>query len=112
MRFAGERMKKITLKKPVTQRDSVGQVVTTYVDADNDPNLWADVRDSRGNEGYDSDKKTATLQRVFQIHWREDINEQWIIVEDGRQFDIRAIHPIGRRKLDIESEWTQGKYDE
>lgn len=113
MRFAGERMKRIWLQKPSNTRDEqTGQQIEGFTDADNDPNPWANVRDKRGAELFKSDKTTAELHRVFQVHARNDVNETWTILDDDRRFDITAIHPIGARKLDIEATWTQGKYDE
>jgi len=114
MRFAGENMRKVVLKRPVLTKDDTGQRIKTYEDAADDPNPWASVRDQRGAEGYQSDKKTASAVKIFQIYARSDIDESWIIVdqEEGRWYDIQRIHRIGRRKLDIEAEWTQGKYNE
>lgn len=114
MRFAGERMKRIRLQKPATTRDAVGQPVTTWADAASDPRPWAKERDKRGDEGFESDRKTAGITRIFQIHARDDIDETWTVYDEaaGRRYDITAIFPIGARKLDIETTWTQGQYEE
>lgn len=114
MRFAGERMKRVRLQKPVEDKKPSGQVVISWEDADNDPNPFANVRDDRGDESFQADKKTAAISRFFQFHWREDVDETWTILdeEDGRRYDIERIFPIGRRKLDIKATWTQGQYNE
>ena len=115
MRFAGERMKRIRIQKQVSDRDpKTGQSVNTWQDVDNDPNPWANVRDQRGNEIFQSDKKTAEKTRIFQVYMRSDVDETCTILEEdsGRRYDIENIHPIGARKLDLEATWTQGKYNE
>lgn len=113
MRFAGERMKRIRLQKPVSTRDDTGQYTVTWQDAENDPRPWAKERDNRGKEMFQSDKKTASINRIFQIYGRDDIDETWTVYDDstGRRYDITAIFPIGARKLDIETTWTQGQYE-
>lgn len=113
MRFAGERMKRIRLQKPVTTRGDSGQSIVTWKDALSNPNPWANVRDKRGTEGFQSDKKTAGVIRIFQVHWRTDIDETWTVYDeyDDRRYDITAIFPIGKRKLDLETTWTQGQYE-
>lgn len=113
MRFAGERMKRIRLQKPVATRDDSGQPVVTWTDADSDPNPWANVRDKRGSEGFQADTLTAATIRIFQIHARDDVDETWTVYDEdaGRRYDITAIFPIGARKLDIETRWTQGQYE-
>ena len=115
MRFAGEKMQRIRLQKPVGDKDpETGQVVESWADVDSDPNPWAKVRDQRGSELFQSDKKTARAVKIFQIHMRDDFDEEHTIVDElsGRRYDIQRIHRIGNRKLDVEAEWTQGKYDE
>lgn len=114
MRFAGEQMRRIRLQKPATTRTGSGQRVIAWEDADEDPNPFAMVRDQRGAENYQSDKKTATLTKIFQLYKRDDLNEEWTILdeESGRRFDVARIHPMGNRKLDIEATWTQGQYND
>lgn len=113
MRFSGERMKRIRIQKPVKVRGNTGQVVNHFTDLDNDPNPWAHVRDDRGSETFQDEKKTATVVRFFQVHWRTDLNEKCTVVdeEDSRRYDIEQIFPIGKRKLDIKATWTDGQYD-
>lgn len=113
MRFAGERMKQIRLQRPVTDRQDSGQNVITWQDAEDDPTPWAHVRDDRGDERYQADKKSVIAVRFFQIHMRDDIDETWTILdeEENRRYDIESIFPIGRRKLDIKASYTQGQYD-
>ena len=112
MRFAGERMKRIRLQKPVFSRSGSGSVISSYADADTDPNPYAHVRDDRGDERYMANKKSAMVSRFFQVHMRNDVDETWTILdeEENRRYDIEQIFPIGRRKLDIKATWTQGQF--
>lgn len=114
MRFAGERMKRIRLQKPVTTRTGSGQETIDWQDADNDPNPFALVRDDRGDENYQADKKTAFERKFFQVHMRDDVDVTWTVLDDesGKRFDITRIFPIGARKLDIQASYTQGQYDD
>ena len=106
-------MQKIRLQPPVVTRTDSGQPILKWKDADQDPNPYAHVRDNRGSEAFQADKKTAFNHKFFQIHRRTDIDETWTIVDqdEGKRYDIVRIHHIGNRKLDIEAVWTQGQYD-
>lgn len=110
MRFSGEQMQKIQLQQPVMTRSASGQPALTWKDADSDAYPYAHVRDNRGSEAFQADKKTAFNHRFFQIHRRTDLDETWTIVDEGKRYDIIRIHHIGNRKLDIEAVWTQGQY--
>lgn len=111
MRFGGEKMRKITIQQPAESRTASGQVQTTWEDIPNDPNPWSHIRDKRGRESFEAEKKTVDMLRVFQIYRRTDVNEQCTIVDQGKRFDIRAIYEVSGAKMDIEAEWTEGQYE-
>ena len=108
----GNMDRQITLKKRTTTKAASGQPVESLINVDSRAVVWAQVQDDKGSEGYDAEKKTASVTKVVKIHHRTDIDETNVFDYEGRIFDIKRVHELQRRKgLLITGLWTQGQYE-
>lgn len=105
----------ITIQKLTGARDEqTGQKLEdTWQNIPSRPQVFAAQWDNSGSEMFQSDKQTASSDKVFKIHYRSDLSEEMTVLFKGRRHDITRIEQIGmRRGLKLHTTWTQGKYDE
>ena len=85
----------ITLRAPDAGQDDYGQPLTTYHDV---ASVWASYSPSTLREYVASRQAEGQIDAVFTILWRGDILNTWVIVYDGKIFDIQSSIEIGMRE--------------
>ena len=73
----------ITLQKPTTVKDAHGIATITWTDYED----YAQLKGQTGAEYY-SDGKIASIDAVFIIRYRPDVDETWRIIYNGNTYEI------------------------
>jgi len=95
MAAAGSLNRRITLRAPDAGQDDFGQPLTSYHDV---ASIWANYAPSTLREYVASRQAEGQIDAVFTILWRGDILNTWVIVYDGKIFDIQSSIEIGMRE--------------
>lgn len=59
--------------------------------------VYAEVKTLSGREYFAADQQIAEDLTEFNIRWMSGINAQCRVVFAGQNYDVRAVHEIGRR---------------
>ena len=95
MAAAGSLNRRITLRAPDAGQDDFGQPLTSYHDV---ASIWANYAPSTVREYVASRQAEGQIDAVFTILWRGDLMNTWVIVYDGKIFDIQSSIEIGMRE--------------
>lgn len=87
---------RITIQRPVSTQDAIGQPVHQWVDF---LNTYADARHLRGMESLRADQVTPTTRASFRIRYKGGINTTMRVLFNGSAYNIRAVLPQGRREV-------------
>jgi SPP1 family predicted phage head-tail adaptor len=87
---------RITIQRPVTTQDAVGQPVVGWQDV---CTTWADARHLRGMETLKADQPTATVKASFRIRHRDGLDETMRVLFNGDAYNVLAVLPQGRREV-------------
>jgi SPP1 family predicted phage head-tail adaptor len=89
--------RQIKLWKPTSTRSSSGAEIV-YHEPPAVQTVWAKVaKTSPVKEVAEGKQRTALSAKVFQIRWRTDIQETWVIEFDGWYYNITGIEEVGRK---------------
>ncbi len=91
----GKMDQRIIIQKPVTVRSNSGAAVNTFSAIHV---LWADVQDTRGDEGLTNDKITSTANMVFITRYVSGLNTKMRVSYEGEIYNIRSIVRETRKK--------------
>ncbi len=91
----GRMDRKITIRKRIITRDSIGGAVETWQNVATVP---AEKLDIAGREFIAAQQVNAEITTKFRIRYRSDIRPVWRISYDGRDYDIVSVAELGRRK--------------
>ncbi|MCR4300179.1 MAG: phage head closure protein, partial [Sulfuricaulis sp.] len=86
--------RKIRIEKRVVSQQDYGEPVPTYTLL---AEVWADVRPLSGREFFDAEQTIAEDFTEFRTRWIEGVNAQCRILYDGNEYNVRAVHELGRR---------------
>lgn len=86
---------KILVKQPTVTRDEYGAEKITYTTLHT---LKASKKHIGGSKGVDSNEIFTTTNIVFEIHYRDDIDEEMVIEYDSKNYRINQIVEIGYRQ--------------
>jgi len=100
----GDRDRRVTIQQSVTTRGASGATQLSYVTVDT---VWAALRQpslrgrSSSDEDLDEMQVVASSDVVWEIRFRSDIDitEKYILVYEGRTYDILSIEEFGRKEL-------------
>ena len=95
MAAAGSLNRRITLRAPDAGQDDFGQPLTSYHDV---ASIWANYAPSTLREYVASRQAEGQIDATFVILWRADLMNTWVIVFDGKIFDIQSSIEIGMRE--------------
>lgn len=70
--------------------------------------VWAHVRPLRGSERAQADRIEAQGGFLVVVRYRDDVNEAWRIVWNGRTMNINFIQDNGKRSAYLPMECTAG----
>lgn len=100
---AGERNRQITLQKPTRTSTASGFESTTYADI---ATVWAKRTTKSAGEDYPGEQKVGRKVEVFNIHFRNDIDNTWRIKSGTDIYDIHYCIEVGfKEELEIEAEY-------
>lgn len=93
---AGQLDQRITLQRPVTTKDALGQRVQAWADV---ATVWAQARPTPGREFTAAGAQQNAAAVVFAIRWRADVQSTWRAVWRGVPYALVAdpIDPLGAR---------------
>ena len=92
MAAVGSLNRLITLRAPDAGQDDFGQPLTSYHDV---ASIWANYAPSTVREYVASRQAEGQIDAVFTILWRGDLMNTWVIVYDGKIFDVQSSIEIG-----------------
>ena len=87
--------RRVTIEQDTPTRDTTGAEVESWSTL---ATVWAEVRERRGREFFDSHQVTAEIDTVFLIRWRSDVTAKMRINWDGKLYDIHFVGEIGRQR--------------
>lgn len=89
--------RKISIYEPVLIKSSSGaekeewRLVTL-------PEVYAELKFGSGKESQEGKQVVAAVTHQFKIRYRSDLKETFILLFEGKYFDILGIQEMGRRK--------------
>jgi SPP1 family predicted phage head-tail adaptor len=92
--FAGTLDRRIVIQQRTDTRDAGGEPVPTWSTL---ATVWARVTHLRGTEPFQGQQFNAQRFTVFNIRYRDDVDETMQIVHDGETYDIQGVSEVGRR---------------
>lgn len=93
---AGRLRHQITIEQPIRTRDEYGEDVASYQTF---VTVWANKRQPGGREMFTENVTEAEIKTIFEIRFRDDIDESMRVNWKGNYFDIQAItDPTGREE--------------
>jgi|TARA_B100000519_G_scaffold203105_1_gene224100 SPP1 family predicted phage head-tail adaptor len=95
----------IELQKPTNTRDAGGGITETFTTLSN---LYADIRQTRGNESLKQGQVKEQTTHIFTIRYRKDIGTNFRIKYDDDNYNIRNIKNIDNRNRYLEVECELG----
>ena len=93
--------RRILIQNRTVVRDALGGEIVTWVDF---ATLWATVRRTGAREQYlsGSNREQASVNAVFRIRYRSDLDATMRVIHDGSPYDILGVEEVGRKRhLDI-----------
>lgn len=91
---AGELDRKIRIERRDISQQDYGEAVPTYTLL---AKTWASVRPLSGREYFAGDQAIAEDFTEFRVRWLDGVNAQCRIIYNGNEYNVRAVHEIGRR---------------
>jgi SPP1 family predicted phage head-tail adaptor len=91
----GQRNRRVTLMQPTPGEDGYGQPLTTYSWV---ADVWADIRGATSREYTASRQTESAIDAVMRLPYRQDIQATWVVVYEGRLYDIQSQFEIGHRE--------------
>lgn len=96
----GSRKHLVTLERPGTGRDPIGQPVQTWTDAGQE---WADIRYLRGLESIRAGAQGSTAQVSIRISaFRTDLTTGMRVRHEGVTYSVLAVLPDMQRKRHVD----------
>lgn len=95
---AGKRDRRITFQALTDGQDALGGLTETWVNLATNPTVWAGMRQLTGREFFAAQQVNAEIDTIFEILYRSDLTPKMRIVYDSKNYDIREVKEIGRRK--------------
>lgn len=86
----GKLNRRVTIKRPSTTQDDIGQPVLTLVDV---ATVWASIIHKSGSEAIRSDKDTSIVQASIRIRMRTDLDHGMQVHFAGMVYGIKALLP-------------------
>lgn len=87
----------ISFYEPVEVRSASGMPTKTYQLITN-PSNWAEVKWKSGNEGQEGRQRVAVTVCEMKIRYRSDLQQNFVILMEGKYYDILKILPMDRRQ--------------
>lgn len=84
----------IRILTPTNVKNSFNETVTEWVQGGK---VYAEVQQPSGNERYTAQQFIATIDAVFVIRWRPNLDAKSRILYDGREYDIKAVLEVSYR---------------
>jgi SPP1 family predicted phage head-tail adaptor len=98
----GKRDQRIIIQEGTTSKDEYNQDVETWATF---ATVWAEVKDSPGNEQYQADQLTAVRTTWFNVRYLDGLAEKMRILYDDRYYNIKSIErPDRKRSLILKAE--------
>lgn len=97
---AGPLRNLVTIQRPATGQDDIGQPVTTWTDV---ATVWANIAHKSGLETIKADAPVSEVQASIRIRYRTDIDAGMRVTFGSTHYDIRAVMPdsTGREFTDL-----------
>lgn len=92
---AGRRDRRIVVERLTVMQGSTGAAVESWSTL---ATLWAEARLPTGREAELAGQVAATVDRVFVVLWRDDIEPKQRIRFDGQVYDVVSVAEMGRRE--------------
>lgn len=86
---------RVTVRKPVPARDSVGQPVPAWTPV---ATLWADILHKNGAETIRADRETTAVQASIRIRYRVGIDASMQVLHGAKVYRITAVLPDERTR--------------
>ena len=97
----GKMDRRIVIQERTETTDSYNASVVTYSTF---ATVWADMRDTPGNEAYESEQLVPVRLTTFIIRYLDGVTETMRIAFDDRYYDIVSItRPDRKRTLELKS---------
>ena len=93
--------KKITICDYIEGVNENGYPIEGLFPIPNGENIWAYYRQASGNEFYAAAQVNASIEAIFKINWRDDLNENMIIQYKGKEYNITRIDDYEGYKNDL-----------
>ena len=84
----------VELQKPTNTKDSGGGLTEAWT---TQANLWADIKQIRGAEGYRQGQVQEKTTHAVTIRYRRDIGTNYRIVYDTDNYNIKTIQNLDSR---------------
>jgi SPP1 family predicted phage head-tail adaptor len=91
---AGQLDRRITIEQNTPTQGPTGEEAASWSTL---ATVWAEVRQRRGREFFDSHQVVAEIDTVFLIRHRTDVTAKMRVSWDGRLYDIHYVGEIGRK---------------
>lgn len=92
---AGTLDRRITLEQVSRTQNGKGEPIETWSTL---AEVWAEAREPTGRELFAAEQRTAQIDRVFTLRWRDDLTPDHRIRYGGQIYDIDSIVEIGRKE--------------
>jgi SPP1 family predicted phage head-tail adaptor len=92
---AGKMDRRIIIQRATVTQDDHGEPIETWATLDT---VWAQYLPGGGDERYSGQQVFAETQCRFRIRHRAGIKPTDRVSYEGREYDILAVDPIGRRE--------------
>lgn len=86
-----KRDKKITILYPTYETDEVGCQTQNLVPLPGGENIWAYYRQASGNEFFSAHRANIKVEVIFEIAWRDDLENHFQIRYKGQDYNITRI---------------------
>lgn len=92
---AGKLNTRITIQRPNTAQDEVGQPIAGWVDV---ATVWADVRHLSGVAAIKAGGEVSLVKAAVRIRRRDDITAGMRVVTSAATYNIEAVPPPAARQ--------------
>lgn len=93
--FAGDLDRLVGLYQPTPTTLSNGGFAPTLTHV---KDVWASKRDFGGRAGAMSGREAAVRETIFEIRFRTDVADHWVVRYRNEDFEVQRVEEIGRRE--------------